>query len=76
MIDEVEHLGKQNEYLAKDKVLITGDLEEENRSLRDLLLESSVELEKCKNEFLDLAKENTTLLARLKSAEEEARTWR
>lgn len=42
LIDELEHFGRENEYLTKDKMLLAGDLENENNNLRDLLLESSV----------------------------------
>lgn len=56
--------------------MLTGDLEKENIGLRELLVESSGELERCKKEFLSLANENTMLLSKLKGAEEEAKTWR
>lgn len=38
LIDELEHFGRENEYLTKDKMLLAGDLENENNNLRDLLL--------------------------------------
>ena len=76
MIDEIDVLGTDNKNLTRNKVMITEDLERENGSLRELLMESSFELEKCKNEFLDLAKENTHLLGRLKATEDETKTWR
>ena len=50
--------------------MLTGDLEKENIGLRELLVESSGELERCKKEFLSLANENTMLLSKLKGAEE------
>lgn len=56
--------------------MLTSDLDKENSNLRDLLMESSVELERCKKEFLSLAKENSVLLEKLKASEEETRTWR
>lgn len=56
LIDELEYLGKDNEMLAKDKVLLAGDLEKQNANLRELLLESSRELERCKKEFLGLGR--------------------
>lgn len=48
LIDQLEYIGKDNQILTKDKVLLTGDLEKENYNLRDLLYESSKELERCK----------------------------
>jgi hypothetical protein len=44
LFEEVDHLGRDNEILAKDKALLAGELERENINLRDLLYESSVEL--------------------------------
>ena len=69
-------LDQDNQSIARNRVLVTSELEKENVGLRELLFESSVELEKCKNEFVDLAKENNHLLTRLKAAEEESKTWR
>lgn len=66
LIDELEYLGKDNEILAKDKVLLAGDLQKQNANLRELLLESSRELERCKKEFLGLGRENGLLLEKLK----------
>ena len=65
-------------------------LTREVRNLRELLLESSHEMEKCKEEFIRLGKERDSLVLRLREMggecevlhriknerEEEARGWR
>lgn len=62
----------------------------ELKGLKDLLVESSLEMERCKGEFLRLDKEKEVLLAKLREMdlendtlyrirlemEEEARIWR
>jgi hypothetical protein len=49
--------------------LLNSELERENDKLRELLIESSKELERCREEFLMLDKENSTLRIKLKSAD-------
>jgi hypothetical protein len=62
--------------LAHEKVIVTEELAMENEKLRELLYESSMELEKCRSELVGLAKDNQKLVTRLKGSEEEAKTWR
>lgn len=48
---------------------MTEDLAGENDKLRDLLYESSMELEKCRSELVALAKDNQKLITRVRSSE-------
>lgn len=69
MIEEIDAISRENEALAKEKVLMGEDLATENDKLRELLYESSMELEKCRSELVSLAKDNQKLLTRVRSSE-------
>jgi hypothetical protein len=49
--------------------LLNSELDRENQKLRELLIESSKELERCREEFLLIDKENSTLRIKVKSAD-------
>ena len=92
----VEDLNKEIAVLKSenDKLAVLGNdnsvLYREIRGLKDLLLESSLEMEKCKEEFIRIGKEKDLLAAKVRDLgfenesllrlkvekEEEARGWR
>lgn len=77
--DRFSHIANENTFLCK-----------EIRNLKDLLLESSLEMEKCKEEFIRIGREKDLLSVRVREldyeneslhrmkieSEEEARGWR
>ena len=83
---EVEELQIRSAGLSREKALLLGELEE----LREVLGESSLEMETCKAEFIRMGREKDRLLLRLRELEnqrqaadhvrlefeEEARSWR
>ena len=68
LVQEIEVLLQENERLSRDRAVLGDELGAENERLRDLLFESSGELERCREELMGLAKDNARLVSRVKSA--------
>ena len=67
-MQDIEILLQENERVSRDKAVMGDELGCENQRLRDLLFESSTELERCREELMSLAKDNARLVSRVKSA--------
>ena len=67
-MQEIEILLQENDRVSRDRAVMGDELGSENQRLRDLLFESSTELERCREELMGLAKDNARLVSRVKSA--------
>ena len=67
-MQEIEILLQENDRVSRDRAVMGDELGSENQRLRDLLFESSAELERCREELTGLAKDNARLVSRVKSA--------